>query len=67
MSLTGDEPEHTRQSKMYTFEGQEYKKYTDESNLNEFIDIGPRRERQTQNYNIDSYYRSALVTKPKSE
>jgi len=30
---------------MYTFEGQEYKKYTDESNLADFIDIGPRRER----------------------
>jgi hypothetical protein len=45
VSLTGDEPEHTRQSKMYTFEGQEYKKYADESNLAEFIDIGPRRER----------------------
>lgn len=34
----------------------------------DFIDIGPRRERlQNQNYNIDSYYRSALVQKPQKE
>lgn len=49
VSLTGDEPEHSRQSKMYTFEGQEYKKHIEnEGNLmTDFIDIGPRRERQT--------------------
>lgn len=55
---------------MYTFEGQDYKKNAGDNDGNsniDFIDIGPRRERQTQNYNIDSYYRSALVTKPKAE
>lgn len=54
---------------MYTFEGQEYKKNAETAGnlMTDFIDIGPRREKQTQNYNIDSYYRAALVTKPKTE
>lgn len=56
VSLTGDEPEHTRQSKLYTFEGTDYKRQN-EDNVLEFIDIGSRRERPAQNYNIDSYYR----------
>jgi SPX domain protein involved in polyphosphate accumulation len=66
VSLTGDEPEHTRQSKLYTFEGTDYKRQN-EDNVLEFIDIGSRRERPAQNYNIDSYYRQALVQKPKAD
>ena len=60
VSLTGDEPEHSRQSKMYTFEGTDYKNVTQQMGqsqpdnaLSDFIDIGPRRERGQQNYNID--------------
>lgn len=68
VSLTGDEPENARQSTLYTFEGTDYKKKDEGDNaLADFIDIGPRRERQQQNYNIDQYYRAALVQKPKSD
>lgn len=66
VSLTGDEPENARQSTLYTFEGMDYKKNQGDEPVLDFIDIGPRRERQQQNYNIDSYYRAALVTKPKT-
>ena len=66
VSLTGDEPQNNRQSNLYTFEGMDYKKKDGEEPMLDFIDIGPRRERPQQNYNIDSYYRQALVTKTKS-
>lgn len=66
VSLTGDDPaEASKQSKLYTFEGQDYKKDGDKNPLSDFIDIGPRRERPTQNYNIDSYYKNALDIKDK--
>jgi hypothetical protein len=52
---------------LYTFEGTDYKKKEDGDVLVDFIDIGPRRERPQQNYNIDSYYRAALVTKAKTD
>lgn len=66
MSLTGDEANnHGRSKTMYTFEGHDYKKDFElevQQPMLDFIDIGPRRERlQNQNYNIDSYYRAALV------
>ena len=67
VSLTGDDAENARQSTLYTFEGTDYKKKEDGDILVDFIDIGPRRERQQQNYNIDSYYRAALVTKAKTD
>lgn len=61
VSLTGDEPGDARQSSLYTFEGQDYKKGKEEGGpLIDFIDIG-RRERNQQNYNIDSYYRQTLT------
>ena len=44
----------------------DYKKKDGEEPMLDFIDIGPRRERPQQNYNIDSYYRQALVTKTKT-
>ena len=31
----------------------------------DFIDIGPRRERISQNYNVDQYYKVALDIKDK--
>lgn len=61
VSLTGDDPD-ARASSLYTFEGLDYKKKeAGENIITEFIDVG-RRERQTQNYNVDSYYRQAMST-----
>jgi superfamily II DNA/RNA helicase len=59
VALTGDtEDRHSKV--MYTFEGNEYKKGAEQhSKVVDFVDIGPRRMQAT-NYNINSYYRSAL-------
>lgn len=52
VSLTGDDPD-ARASSLYTFEGLDYKKKeAGENIITDFIDVG-RRERQTQNYNVD--------------
>jgi hypothetical protein len=48
---------------LYVYEGLDYKKKEGEPNfMADFIDVG-RRERITQNYNVDSYYRQAMATK----
>lgn len=71
VSLTGDEPENARQSTLYTFEGTDYKKTGKEDPdgllMTELIDIGSRRDGKQQNYNIDSYYKEKLLTKPKTD
>jgi hypothetical protein len=53
VALTGDEPEKNAKqnaASLYTFEGEDYKGLKDDgaqkqANLQDFIDIGPRRDR----------------------
>ncbi|CDW88930.1 probable global transcription activator snf2l1 isoform 2 [Stylonychia lemnae] len=57
VSLTGEDE---KQTDLYTFEGQDYKKkQVPQAQEIDFIDIG-QRERKQLSYDIDKYYREAL-------